>query len=106
MQRKTYKLMLTQSMSAIDSKQLGNITNVLNTVPTSDYVITIEPTPYNTVCHFTTSITIRKRSLEEALPICNEITKLLESNGEIVKRFETILIWDEPEKHIYMDLAN
>lgn len=106
MKRKTYKLMLTKSQSAISHEQLENIFNLLEVFSKNDYVITIDPTPLNPICRFTTSIIILKRSLEEATPISDEITKLLEANGEKVTRVETFLIWDEPTKHFYYDFTN
>jgi hypothetical protein len=106
MKHETYKLMLTKSQSAISHEQLENITKLLEIFSQKDYVITIEPTPLNPICRFTTSIIILKRSLEEAAPLSDEITKLLETNGEKVTKVETYLIWDEPTKHFYYDFEN
>lgn len=106
MKHKTYKLMLTKSQSAISHRQLENIRKLLEFFSQKDYVITIEPTPFNPICRFTTSIIILRRSLVEAAPISDEITKLLEANGEKVTRVETYLIWDEPTKQFYYDFTN
>lgn len=106
MKCKAYKLMLTKSKSAINDKQLDSVVKLLNAFSKKDYVITIDPTPLNPICRFTTSIIILKRSLEEAAPISDEIIKLLETNGEKVTRVETFLIWDEPTKHFYYDFTN
>ncbi len=98
--------MLTKSQSAIRHEQLENIINLSKVFSKNDYVITIDPTPLNPICKFTTSIIILKRSLEEAAPISDKITKLLEANGEKVTRVETFLIWDEPTKRFYYDFTN
>ena len=98
--------MLTESQSAISNEQLENIFNLLKVFSIKDYMITIDPTPVNPICEFTTSIIILKQSLEEAAPISDKITKLLEDNGEKVTRVETFLIWDEPTKHFYDDFTN
>ena len=98
--------MLTKSKSAISDEQLNNIIYLLNTISEKDYVITIDPTPFNSISRYATSRMILKRALEEAAPISDEIIKLLETNGEKVTKVETVLIWDDPTKHFYYDLTN
>ena len=109
MKCKTYKLVLPKAESAISIVRLEKIINLIKKFPKKDYFITIEPVSLDDSihkCKFTISIIILKRSLEEAIPICDKITKLLEKNGEIATKVETFLIWDEPTEHFYCDLKD
>jgi len=100
----TYKLMLTRSTSAVSDKEREHLKDVLKNIPISDYFITIDQSPLNSVCRFITSITIIRRSIEEAKPIADLIENILTENGIYVRREETFLIWGESDKHFTSSL--
>lgn len=96
----TYKVMLLNSKSAISDIEMEQIKSLLSDISETDYYITIEHTPFNSTCHYTTSIIVLKRSYEEAEPISNKIETSLKEHGIEAKRFKSTLLWEEPAVYL------
>lgn len=91
----TYKVLLPNSKSAISDIEMNQIKTILADVPENDYYITIEPTPLNSTCNYTTCIIVLRKSCEEAEPILNNIKMLLGKHGIEAEKFNAILLWEE-----------
>lgn len=96
----TYKLLLVNSKSATNDDEMEKIKKLLSNIPESDYYITIEHTPLNPTCHYTTSIIILKSSHQEAEPIAEKIASLLSEHDIKTEKFSSTLLWKEPAVYL------
>lgn len=106
MECKTYELILTNSKSAIDNIEMDSVIDALKEFSKEDYFIRIHETPLNKTAHYSTGIIVLKKSLEEAEIISDKIQKILENMHIRTQRFETKLLWHEPNSRFYMELSH
>ena len=98
---KTYKLLVIESIVGISDEERMKIESILSEISDNDYCLSIDPTPFNSVCKYTLSIIILRRGLEDAEKIAKEISDKLLDNGIVTKRVESSLLWDEENAKFY-----
>ena len=96
-------VMLPNSQSSVDDKEMRKIEETLKKFLPNDVIITIHHTPLNIECKYTTALTILRDSLEKAEPICDAIVQELRSIGETPYKCQTTLLYGSNIQKVFIE---
>lgn len=99
----TYRIIIKNEEWAFSDLTEELLGNIFENISTDDYFVSILPTPLLTT-KYSASITILKKSLEEALPVYNEICKCLDNRKITFVKSTTELLWGDDVPKLFVEI--